>query len=80
MKEFLELERRLNEQKQPAAPEPAQKQQPLRPVQRPQEPDPSECCGNGCPNCVWLDYWDKLNEYEEYVRQVKKQKEEGGRG
>ncbi len=29
----------------------------------PREPEPGECCGNGCANCVFVDYWEQLTEY-----------------
>lgn len=31
---------------------------------RPKEPDPEECCGRGCAECVWTIYWDDLKAYE----------------
>jgi len=34
-------------------------------LEKPTEPSPSECCGNGCKDCVWESYYDKLCLYEE---------------
>ena len=34
-------------------------------LEKPVEPSPSECCGNGCKDCVWESYYDKLCLYEE---------------
>jgi hypothetical protein len=34
----------------------------------PAEPEPWECCGKNCANCVWITYADKLIEYEEAIR------------
>lgn len=31
-------------------------------------PDLASCCGDDCPNCVWVDYFDK---YEEYQKKMK---------
>jgi hypothetical protein len=33
--------------------------------EKPQEPDPNHCCGNGCNNCVWINYYEKLKIWEE---------------
>ena len=43
----------------------AQNQSPRRFIQKtpPIEPDPDECCGSGCNNCVWLMYTDDLIEH-----------------
>eukprot|EP01084_Bolivina_argentea_P230153 388258_1 len=38
---------------------------------KPQEPSPEECCGKDCPNCVWIDYADKMVKYEEYLHSQK---------
>ena len=35
--------------------------EPLRP---PREPDPSECCGRGCAQCVWTAYHADLREFQ----------------
>jgi len=30
----------------------------------PREPEPWECCGNGCKPCVFDRYWDAVERYE----------------
>lgn len=37
---------------------------PRSPLQPPTEPDPSECCGRGCSNCVWTVYLEELQEHQ----------------
>lgn len=32
---------------------------------RPIEPAMEECCGNDCRDCVWTDYWNALQRWEE---------------
>ena len=27
-------------------------------------PLPDNCCGVGCVDCVWISYWERLNEFE----------------
>ena len=34
---------------------------------RPREPHPAECCGSGCRSCVWIQYWEASNLYEQVV-------------
>ncbi|KAF7637128.1 Oxidoreductase-like domain-containing protein [Meloidogyne graminicola] len=29
----------------------------------PLPPQPGQCCGSGCPNCVWLQYVDNVLDY-----------------
>lgn len=32
---------------------------------RPSEPATGECCGNDCRDCVWTQFWDRLQAWEE---------------
>ena len=34
------------------------------PPSRPLEPDPGDCCGEGCVNCVFDVYQDRLARYQ----------------
>mmetsp|Transcript_9501 Transcript_9501/g.16241 ORF Transcript_9501/g.16241 Transcript_9501/m.16241 type:complete len:113 (+) Transcript_9501:182-520(+) len=37
----------------------------LNVLERPEEPGAEDCCGNGCMNCVWTQYYERLRAYEE---------------
>ena len=37
---------------------------------KPVEPDPSECCGRGCENCVYVYYEKALKKWEEKVQKI----------
>lgn len=37
---------------QPETPLPASE----TPLELPKQPQPGECCGQSCPNCVWMNY------------------------
>lgn len=36
----------------------------------PQEPGPEDCCGRGCQECVWTQYWDSKVEYNNVVAEM----------
>ena len=40
----------------------------------PIEPSESECCGNGCDDCVWIEYWEKSEAWRKRQK-LKKEKE-----
>ena len=35
----------------------------------PDEPEPDECCGSGCVRCVYDIYYERLEQYEEQLRE-----------
>uniref|UniRef100_A0A7S3DEF7 Oxidoreductase-like domain-containing protein n=1 Tax=Palpitomonas bilix TaxID=652834 RepID=A0A7S3DEF7_9EUKA len=35
-----------------------------------QPPFPTNCCGNGCPNCVMFEYMEKMEKYEKYRKKL----------
>ena len=35
----------------------------VKPTKPPKEPEPHECCGDDCPNCVWTTYFEELEKY-----------------
>lgn len=39
--------------------------QPLKRLEPPRMPEPYECCGMSCPNCVWITYAQEMQDYEE---------------
>jgi len=41
----------------------------------PREPNESECCGNGCDDCVWVEYWFESEAWRKR-QQLKKENRE----
>jgi hypothetical protein len=35
-----------------------------------QEPDPDECCNQGCETCVWTVYWEEQRQYQREAAKV----------
>lgn len=50
------------------------KQTKIKLPEKPVEPAPSECCGRGCENCVYVYYEKALKRWKEEVAKIKKQK------
>jgi hypothetical protein len=40
-----------------------QKHNLIKQNERPQEPEPDECCSNDCRDCVWVEYTSKLDAW-----------------
>lgn len=40
---------------------------------KPVEPGDGECCGNDCRDCVWVEYWSKLEAWQDEATTVKLQ-------
>ena len=38
----------------------------------PKMPDSWECCGDGCPHCVWITYFEDLETYNQTIKKNKK--------
>lgn len=38
---------------------------------KPVEPNPSECCGRDCENCVYVYYEKALKRWEEKIAKIK---------
>ena len=32
-------------------------------------PEPDNCCGIGCVDCVWISYWERMNAFAEAERE-----------
>eukprot|EP00186_Timspurckia_oligopyrenoides_P000164 CAMPEP_0182445742 /NCGR_PEP_ID=MMETSP1172-20130603/3763_1 /TAXON_ID=708627 /ORGANISM="Timspurckia oligopyrenoides, Strain CCMP3278" /LENGTH=117 /DNA_ID=CAMNT_0024641561 /DNA_START=1 /DNA_END=354 /DNA_ORIENTATION=+ len=44
----------------------------------PKEPEPYECCGNGCEPCVWTLYFNELAIYTELQQKTDTTRKESG--
>ena len=65
MRAFMELEARLNQKSAQIQSEGKNKKEEKKIVEeKPVEPEPYECCGNGCADCVWVDYWQRLEQWK----------------
>jgi len=64
MQAFAELEMKLQRKRNAAQPGRASVVSGPVPLSRPEEPNPMECCGNDCANCVWIVYWEKLQTWQ----------------
>jgi len=36
-------------------------------IQKPIEPKKEACCGDSCPNCVWVNYFDEVKKYNSKI-------------
>lgn len=61
MKAFAKLEAKLQSKRDDA---PVATNQRARQLSEPVEPEPQECCGNDCPLCVWVVYWEQQQAWE----------------
>ena len=64
MAAFAELEMKLRRKKGASQPGVVSVVGGEAPLTKPSEPDPMECCGNDCANCVWIVYWEKLQTWQ----------------
>jgi hypothetical protein len=40
---------------------------------RPEEPDPSDCCGSGCPRCIFDIHDEAMQHYHDALREWQRQ-------
>jgi hypothetical protein len=40
-------------------------------IPKPNQPQNNECCGSECPDCVWIQYWEEMNEWEALQKESK---------
>ena len=50
-------------------PEPPAREDADPPPQRPPEPDPADCCGEGCVRCIYDVYDEALARYQQALAQ-----------
>jgi hypothetical protein len=46
----------------------------------PLEPEPWQCCGNDCVNCVWIQYEEQVNKFKDMKKAEAAQSKAGSAG
>jgi len=45
-------------------------------MRKPEKPLPTDCCGTGCPRCVYDIYVEQLEKYRAWVEKQEEQEQE----
>ncbi|MGH1460665.1 MAG: oxidoreductase-like domain-containing protein [Neptuniibacter sp.] len=47
-------------------------------LEKPEKPGDYECCESGCSPCVWDIYYEKMQQWNEFLAKIKEGQPQGG--